>query len=387
MKKHLLLLFAFVAFGTPQIKAQQYFVGSVATPGAATFSVGQDENGVITLPFHATTRTLEAVTNQTNFSVNCVAEWCKVERNGNTLTLSVTQNDGDDAREAIVAIYSKDFQPLSIVVRQEARLAFAVISDTHVGNKVGEGPMKKVPQALQHLTATFTTLGEKDPSSDKVPEPTGYWTFENAKNLTEGTGTTSLRGAIMQMGSPTFVNELASANISTTAGPDSDNSAISVPIASGLRMDTNLGTASPSTYSFMLDILIPAYSDGQHYTNIFQNDLTNKKDGSFFEQNGKLGLGGSHGLGYNGNFTFGQWHRLVFVVKDNFATIYLDGNYVSRSSSACAEHWQLGTGILFFLDNDQEEHEVHVAELCFWNKALTDFQVKLLGAVNTTFSY
>ena len=38
------------------------------------------------------------------------------------------------------------------MVKQDGRLVFAVISDTHVGNFSGEGYEVKVPQALRHLT-------------------------------------------------------------------------------------------------------------------------------------------------------------------------------------------------------------------------------------------
>ena len=40
----------------------------------------------------------------------------------------------------------------AVVIQNEDRLVFAVISDTHVGNYSGAGYGVKVPQALRHLT-------------------------------------------------------------------------------------------------------------------------------------------------------------------------------------------------------------------------------------------
>jgi len=131
--------------------AQQSFVSSQATPEAARFSAGQDADSVIRLPFGSGTRTIEVETKR-KATVKSDSKWCKAKLKGKKLTLKVTQNDGDDARTAILSVRSKDFRPQLIIVRQEARLAFAVISDVHIGNRVGEGPLVKVPQALRHLT-------------------------------------------------------------------------------------------------------------------------------------------------------------------------------------------------------------------------------------------
>ena len=111
------------------MNAQNYIVSSLATPGAATFTAGQDENGIITLAFGAGTRAMEVETNQKNATVSCDADWCQATLEGTTLTLTYTQNEGDEARTALLAVRSKDFRPLVLTIRQESRLAFAVISD------------------------------------------------------------------------------------------------------------------------------------------------------------------------------------------------------------------------------------------------------------------
>ena len=117
--KKIFILFAIVALGTPKGQAQQYFVSSLATPGAAIFSAGQDQDGVISLPFEAGTRTIEVETNQEAITVNCDAEWCRASMKGKALTLAVTENNGDEARRTFLNVNSKDFHPLLITILQE----------------------------------------------------------------------------------------------------------------------------------------------------------------------------------------------------------------------------------------------------------------------------
>ena len=74
MKKHILLLFLAVLC-TPLLKAQNYVVSSLATPGAATFTSDKIVEGVITLPFAAGTHAIPVETNQ-NATVTCDDDWC-----------------------------------------------------------------------------------------------------------------------------------------------------------------------------------------------------------------------------------------------------------------------------------------------------------------------
>lgn len=770
MKKYIFLLMAMMALSAQHTRAQKYFVSSLATPGAATFAAGQDKDGVLSIPFGAATHNIEVETNQ-KATVSSNADWCKASIKGKTLTLTVGQNNGSEARNAILTIESKDFHPLTITVRQEAQLVFAVISDTHVGNTWGAGYKVKIPQALKHLTArgkldvlavggdltdngradqykefvqffgddknivnpvgkfmfmmgnhdnydsngksnyqqglkafnegndypyhqyclikgypfislsdfaganndlnnsangtnaypaasqyelrkmlkraaeeapgkpifvfthvppratcysswpeyengeawcmsvlnpilneypqvvvfaghshyplgdprsihqgtnpksnrknyytaintasttyseihpgaveegihpkgyeyvtegmilveqpngdieirrydtyrdleiqpenrwvlkapfdgsmfqyadirdkndnpngvtlrdglpapvfgngasltlqpnengvkvtfpqasdnecvfrynirilkgdravknafvfsqfylntempktlsytadglaanteykveviaydsydnqsealtsTFTTLDDDRP----VPDATGAWTFDDTANLLAGTGVATLKGALIEMGSLVTVDNPSEANIEVVEGPTEGNGAIKVPVASGLMMTTNLDEQSLDSYSIMFDIRSTELSG---YTALYQNDPTNKKDGSFFINNGQLGLN-SNGLGYNGKLTSGQWHRVLFVVKGNAVIIYLDGIRIGQSSSANAQHWQMGTAALFFLDNDGEEHPIETSEIRFWDSALSDKQAEKLGTVD-----
>ena len=224
------------------------------------------------------------------------------------------------------------------------------------------------------LTATFTTLVD----DGTVPEAIGTWTFDDPNNLLAGTGTATLTGAILKTGSMTFGDDLAAFGITPVAGQAEGNGAITIPVGSGLKMISKLEEQSLSCYTYMFDIR-SVELDG--YTAIYQNDITNTKDGSFFIKNGQLGLN-SNGLGYNGVLTSGKWHRVVFVVRNNLPTIYLDGLQIGQAASANGDHWQMGTGALFFIDNDGEEHQVETSEVRFWDMTLSSKQVRTLGNAN-----
>lgn len=117
MKKYLFFL-SIAALWIPQGQAQNYFVSSLATPGAATFFAGQDENGVISLPCEAGTHTIEVETNQ-EATVSCDADWCKASIKGKTLKLKVKENEREEVRSADLVVQSKDFHPLVITILQE----------------------------------------------------------------------------------------------------------------------------------------------------------------------------------------------------------------------------------------------------------------------------
>ena len=91
-------------------------------------------------------------------------------------------------------------------------------------------------------------------------------------------------------------------------------------------MDTNLPETTLSTYSIMWDVMAP---DANNYVPLLQNDLTNSKDGSLFLNQNKVGLNAG-GLKYNGNIPNGQWRRILFVVENNYATIYVDGEIAKQ---------------------------------------------------------
>ena len=228
-----------------------------------------------------------------------------------------------------------------------------------------------------------TQLGKVNPNDIPepvtIPEATGAWTFDNTADILAGTGVATLKAAKHSNGSVTTYNTIAEANISVVAGPTESNGALALPKGSSLLMTSNLGVTSMSTYSVMWDIRATDLTD---YSPLLQNGLTNGKDGSLFIKNAQVGLNNA-GLGYNGSLTPGKWHRVMFVVKDNYGAVYIDGTKVGRSTSASSQHWQLSTGALFFADDNGEEKAIETAEIRFWNEALSDVQVQTIGGVPT----
>ena len=222
--------------------------------------------------------------------------------------------------------------------------------------------------------------GEEIQDPSIVPEALGEWTFDNPANLMEGSGIAVIRSVSYSNGNVTVAEDPASANITAIDGPADGNGAISIPVKSALMMTTNTEDSELSTYSILFDI---SADDLTGYSPLLQNDLTNKKDGSLFIKNGQIGLAGGHGLNYTGTMTAGKWHRVVFVVENCYATLYLDGVKISQSTGDCTEHWKLGTGALFFADNDGEEKPIRTAGIRFWNKALTSQQVSRIGIIPT----
>ena len=227
------------------------------------------------------------------------------------------------------------------------------------------------------LSATFTTPADDAP----VPEPIGWWTFDNPDDLLACTGIATLQGAKHAKGSVTPMSSLAQADITAVTGPAEDNGAISIPVGSSLLMTSNLEATSLSTYSFLVDICVPSFNAYGNFTPLYQNDLTNSKDGSLFvNKNGQLGKN-SAGLGYSGALVPGGWHRVVFVVKNCKVKLYLDGSFIGQSTSANADDWLMSTGLLFFADEDGEENLIKTSEIRFWNKQLSANQVAELGTV------
>jgi len=210
-----------------------------------------------------------------------------------------------------------------------------------------------------------------------LPEATGKWTFEDEDNLLSGSGVAVVIAAKeLSTGITTYTNP-GDIGIETTDGPAQDNKAIVMPKGSYLKLKTNTVDETLSSYTLMYDVKPEALSG---YQSLLQTNTSNSGDGDLFIKDTSVGVNSS-GLGYNGTLKAGKWHRIVFVVKDNYATLYLDGKKIGASTSDSQSHWEIENSALLFADNDGEEGTMDVAELRFWNISLTDKQVETLGAI------
>ena len=210
-------------------------------------------------------------------------------------------------------------------------------------------------------------IGSISGDAPKFPEALGTWTFDNASNLTAGSGSATLA--------------MWGSGVSATAGPNAGNGAVSAPKGGGFTLDTHLSEAS-NAYTLMFDVSFP---DVSGFVSLYQNDVSNEKDGSIFIQNGTIGLN-SGGLSYHGTINANTWYRIVVVINNGFCTLYVDGTQVSTSASADVNAWAMRDTkqFLLFVDNDGEEKEVRAAEVRFWDIALTASQIAELATVGTT---
>lgn len=212
---------------------------------------------------------------------------------------------------------------------------------------------------------------------DGIPSATGEWTFDDTNDCMYGTGVATLEPAkkveskILSYEDPTEIG------IEAVDGPTASNRAVRVPKDAYLKLN-HMQSDVQSTFTIMYDLKPIALSG---YQSLLQTDLTNGNDGDFFINGNKVGHGVA-GLGYSGKLVAGKWHRIVYVLKDGFATVYIDGAQIGTSSSAYS-YWQFNEGYaLLFADNDGEEGVIDLAEFRYWNTALNAEQVKALGVIN-----
>ena len=211
----------------------------------------------------------------------------------------------------------------------------------------------------------------------EIPEAMGVWTFDNASDLMACTGTTVMEPAYFEeeyFGVPTTAATCDEAGIVAADGPSSANGAVYVPLKSSLKV--TLPFDGPlTTYTVLMDIK-PEVLSG--YNALLQTNDANDTDGALFINGTGVGIRVGN-LGYNGSLIPDQWHRIVFTVKENWSYLYIDGELVGQSAEA-NERWTIKTNTFyFFLDEDGEMQANYVAELRFWDRALTADLVAQLG--------
>ena len=212
---------------------------------------------------------------------------------------------------------------------------------------------------------------------DEVPDPLGWWTFDNPDDLMREDGyslayiTAAYKG---NDGSPTMTNNPAEAGIKATAGPTEENGAIMVPKDAYLWLKTNTGNSVMQNFTILYDVML---NDVSGYKSLFQSDITNTSDAGLFFKNNQLGRGGN--LGYNGDFQTEVWYRILFVVKDGCPALYLNGEKFSEYGQPVNYDWIRNNEVLLFADEDGEEGLVNVASIRFWDVPFSAEMAKKLG--------
>ena len=214
---------------------------------------------------------------------------------------------------------------------------------------------------------------------DDVPDPLGWWNFDDPNDLMKEEGYTMAYFTPAHMGSdgsPEKTYDPASAGITFTAGPTEENGAIKVPKNSYLWLTTSTGNSVMKNFTILYDVML---NDVTGYKSLFQNDVTNTHDAALFFKNNQLGRGGN--LGYNGEFQTEIWYRILFVVKDGCPSLYLNGEKFSEYGSPVDYDWILNDEALLFADEDGEEGTVNVASIRFWDIPLSADMARKLGDV------
>ena len=212
-----------------------------------------------------------------------------------------------------------------------------------------------------------------------LPDPTGFWSFDNPADPFAGTGTASLHAAVFGANGPVLVDDWAAAGFEPIAGPSGANGALTVPIDCYLQLARN-EDGDLNSFSILMDIRPKSLSG---FNALFQSHVNNEEDGSLYTSGTRIGLN-MNGLGYGGELVEGAWHRIVFVVNENRMSAFIDGIKVIATSQTNTDRWILHETGLIFADDNGEEGTVDVAELAFWDVALNSDQVKELGDVSNS---
>jgi hypothetical protein len=227
------------------------------------------------------------------------------------------------------------------------------------------------------VSQSFSTLNDNNPVN-QPPARTGSWLFDDENDLLKATvGQDLVPATETTNGVITIKNTAAEANIVSIPGPSAANKAVTVPKAGLLKLVHNMSSVVGS-YTIMYDVRI---SSSANYHCLLQTALANNNDGDFFiNRSAQLGLNAS-GWGYGGTVTNNTWHRIVLVVNNGIPCSYLNGA-IAKAGTSAQDRWKLeALATLLFADEDGEDDNIDVAEIAFWDSALTDIQVTNLGGI------
>lgn len=210
-----------------------------------------------------------------------------------------------------------------------------------------------------------------------VPEPTVQWTFNDVSNLlAPSKGTLTMTPALLGTRSITL-STLSEAGIETADGPDGENKAIFVPAASALKVERAAGATESRSYTIMLDVMV---LDSNPYDGLLQTDPGNGSDGDLFIHTGQVGVASLGAGGYFGKIRNEEWNRIVLTYRDGKNILYQNGEKLRTADPDNNDRFMLQPfGFYLFCDEDGEKQDTYVAEVAFWETALSDEEISALG--------
>lgn len=199
------------------------------------------------------------------------------------------------------------------------------------------------------------------------PVPAGHWTFDDPNDLTSA-----------EVGNPLILTGTHRA----VGGPEAGNNAVRIGIGSYYLLKHGLpasgGGANVNEFSFVFDVKIPVVSPWYCF---YQTDLTNQNDGEcFINPSGNIGVGDTY---YTSDvLKANEWYRIGISVKNGDRYDYYIDGYKSLKGKPGSVDGRFSldkNGVFLFADNNSEDHELDVADIKFFSKALTEQEMKELG--------
>ena len=126
----------------------------------------------------------------------------------------------------------------------------------------------------------------------------------------------------------------------------------------------------------MMDIRM---KDAVTYNGLLQTNVSNSNDGDLFISQNKIGMNAMGG--YFGEIKNDTWYRIVMLNREGTVCVYVDGNLLIKCGNNA--RWELDPwGFYLFCDDDNEMTDTEVAEVAFWEKGLSDNQVRSLSGLS-----
>ena len=222
------------------------------------------------------------------------------------------------------------------------------------------------------LTTTFTT------TSDSHSLPYEVWTFDDVTHPMKSAKHYTDIIPLVIYSKDSVVKRVETpeeANITYVEGPTEDNKAIRIPVNSALEI-LLYKENSNKNYTVMMDVRM---KDVLSFNSLLQTSAHNNNDADCFIYNSQIGLSV---LGYGGNIVSNKWHRIVLVNQNGTFSAYVDGDLIKTATD---ERWNIDSyGCCLLLDNDEERVITDLAEVAYWDLALTENQIRDLGDINQT---
>ncbi len=199
----------------------------------------------------------------------------------------------------------------------------------------------------------------------------GRWTFDNPSNLLEATVGNDL---------------LLTGTHSLAPGFNLTDQAVAIGVGSYYTCNhgiaSNGGGSYVNEYSILFDIKM---DNPKQYYSFIQTNQTNSNDGDIFiNPNSQIGVSAT---GYSGfSLKANEWYRVVITVDlGSSIRFFVDGKLVLDGISQAVDgRFSLDPTLLFFADDNGEDHQIIVSQIALFNSVLENNQVSSLAGFHNS---